>query len=299
MEQIVIATFYKFVSLDALPQRQQALKAFCQAHSIKGSILLAEEGINATVAGTRPQIDLLLAHLRADTPFSDLEHKESYADFIPFQRMKVRLKREIVNMQVPTVSPEEMVGQYVPPEAWNALISDPEVVLVDTRNDFEVQLGSFQGAINPQTEAFHQFPAYANQALDPQKHKKVALFCTGGIRCEKATSYLLGQGFQEVYHLQGGILKYLETVPPEESLWEGECFVFDDRVTVDHALAPGDGELCHACQRPLTATDRQASTYIQGVCCPHCHDSIDAERKARFMEQQRQLRLAQQRQERP
>ena len=289
-EQIVIATFYKFTPMTDLPKQQQEMKTFCLEHNIKGSILLAEEGINATVAGSRAGVDDLLAWLRQRPGLADLEHKESFATAVPFQRMKVRLKREIVNMQVPSVAPEEMVGRYVPPQEWNALISDPEVLLVDTRNDFEVQLGTFQGAINPHTKAFHQFPGYVQQQLDPQKHKKVALFCTGGIRCEKATSYMLGLGFTEVYHLQGGILKYLEMVPASESLWEGECFVFDERVTVNHDLEPGEGELCHACQRPLTDTDRQSAQYIFGVCCPHCHDTLDPERKARFTEQQRQKR---------
>lgn len=231
-EQIVIATFYKFTPMAQLPEQQQEMKHFCVAQGLKGSILLAEEGINATVAGSRAGIDTLLAWLRQRPGLADLKHQESLATAVPFQRMKVRLKREIVNMQVPGVSPEEMVGRYVPPEAWNALISDPNVVVVDTRNDFEVQLGTFQGAINPHTKSFHQFPSYVRQQLNPQQQKKVALFCTGGIRCEKATSYMLGLGFAEVYHLQGGILGYLAAVPPAESLWEGECFVFDERITV-------------------------------------------------------------------
>lgn len=291
---IVIATFYKFTQMTGLLRWRQQIKECCQHHGIKGSFLLAEEGINATVAGPRSAIDALLNWLRQQPGLADLEHKESYAPFVPFQRLKVRLKREIVNMQVPGVSPEEMVGHYVAPAQWNRLIADPKVLLIDTRNDFEVQLGSFRGAVNPQTESFHEFPGYVQQQLDPQKHKKVALFCTGGIRCEKATSYLLGQGFQEVFHLQGGILNYLEKVPPEESLWEGECFVFDGRVTVNHDLEPGEGELCHACQRPLMAADRQSDKYSRGVCCPYCYDTLEPERKARFMEQQRQLRLAEQ-----
>ncbi|MEZ4514411.1 MAG: rhodanese-related sulfurtransferase [Chloroflexota bacterium] len=241
-QQIVIATFYKFTPMTHLPEQQQEMKTFCLERGIKGSILLAEEGINATVAGSREGIDELLTWLRQRPGLADLEHKESYATAVPFKRTKVRLKREIVNMQVPGVSPEEMVGRYVPPKAWNDLVSSPEVLLVDTRNDFEVQLGTFKGAINPHTKAFHQFPGYVQQ-LDPQKYKKVALFCTGGIRCEKATSYMLGLGFKEVYHLQGGILKYLEEVPAAESLWEGECFVFDERVTVNHDLEPGWGEI--------------------------------------------------------
>lgn len=242
-DHIVIATFYKFTPMTRLPEQQQEMKAFCLAHGLKGSILLAEEGINATMAGSREGIDELLAWLRRRPGLADLAHKESYATAVPFQRMKVRLKREIVNMQVPGVSPEEMVGRYVPPQEWNALISDPEVLLVDTRNDFEVQLGTFKGAINPHTSAFNQFPSYVQQQLDPQQHKKVALFCTGGIRCEKATSYMLGLGFAEVYHLQGGILKYLEEIPEEASLWEGECFVFDERMTVNHDLEPSNRSL--------------------------------------------------------
>lgn len=290
-KKIVIITFYKFVELANFAERRAPLKAFCVEQGLKGSILLAQEGINATVAGEKTAVTNLLAHLHSDPAFADLEHKTSYADTQPFRRMKVRLKREIVNMQVPDIDPREQVGTYVPPDAWNVLISDPEVLVIDTRNDFEVQIGSFAGAVNPHTKSFHEFPEYVQTELNKDKHKKVAMFCTGGIRCEKASSYMLSQGFEEVFHLQGGILKYLETVPPEESLWEGECFVFDGRVTVDHHLKKGTSEQCAACQRMLTPEERELEGYHQGVCCPYCYQTIDPERRELLIKRQRQREI--------
>jgi UPF0176 protein len=236
---IVVIAFYKFVSLPDYEQLRIPLREFCNAHHIKGTVLLAGEGINGTVAGRREDIDILLAHLRSDARFSDLEPKESYYDAIPFEKMKVRLKREIVGLGVPQIDPLRKVGTYIPPQRWNEIISDPEVILIDTRNNFEVELGSFKGAVDPKTKAFREFPKFVEMNLDPAKHKKIAMYCTGGIRCEKATSYMLDKGFQEVYHLQGGILKYLEEIPKEESLFEGECFVFDDRITLNHELKKG------------------------------------------------------------
>ncbi|HCF26633.1 MAG TPA: hypothetical protein DEV81_05370, partial [Cyanobacteria bacterium UBA11049] len=221
----IVATFYKFVKLPDFAQKQQPILSLCQAQAVKGTILLAAEGINGTIAASRDSIDAVLSFLRSDPRLADLEHKESYADSPPFERLKVRLKQEIVTIGLPQVDPNEQVGTYVSPKDWNALISDPEVTVIDTRNDYEVSIGSFIGAQNPQTESFRQFPDYIRQNLDPTKHKKVAMFCTGGIRCEKASAFMLSQGFQEVYHLKGGILKYLEEVPEQESLWQGECFV--------------------------------------------------------------------------
>lgn len=249
--QVVIVTFYKFVRLEDYREMRMPLLDFCKVQEAKGSILLAEEGINATIAGSREGIDTILAHLQSDERFADLEYKESFAEFQPFGRMKVRLKREIVHLGVPDIDPTQVVGTYVLPQEWNAIIQDPDVLLIDTRNDYEYEIGTFQGAINPKTGSFDEFPQYVAQNLDPTQHKKVAMFCTGGIRCEKATSYMLAQGFEEVYHLQGGILKYLEEVNPVQSTWEGECFVFDDRVAVDHHLQPGQSTICPTCSAVL------------------------------------------------
>ncbi|MEI6328998.1 MAG: rhodanese-related sulfurtransferase [Pseudanabaena sp. ELA645] len=232
LEPCVVAAFYHFTQLEDYESLQPPLKEFCDIHQLKGTILLAKEGINSTIAGSRAAIDALLAYLRSDRRLQDLEHKESYCQGVPFQRMKVRLKKEIVTLGVPDIDPRYRVGTYIDPKDWNALIADPDVVVIDTRNNYEVEFGTFQGAINPNLETFGEFPDYVQNQLDPEKHQKVAMFCTGGIRCEKASAYMLSQGFTEVYHLKGGILKYLEEVPDEESTWEGECFVFDDRVSV-------------------------------------------------------------------
>ena len=232
MEPYVVAAFYHFTQLEDYELLQPTLKEFCDAHQLKGTILLAKEGINSTIAGSRAAIDALLAYLRSDRRLQDLEHKESYCQGLPFQRMKVRLKKEIVTMGVPDIDPCYQVGTYIDPQEWNALIADPDVVVIDTRNNYEVEFGTFKGAINPNLETFGEFPNYVQNQLNLDKHQKVAMFCTGGIRCEKASAYMLSQGFTEVYHLKGGILKYLEEVPDEESTWEGECFVFDDRVSV-------------------------------------------------------------------
>lgn len=235
-EQIVVAAFYHFTALPDYQDMRSPLKSFCQAHHLKGTILLASEGINSTIAGSRFGIDALLAHLRSDPRLQTLEHKESHCDRMPFQRLKVRLKKEIVTLGVPGIDPTHTVGKYVEPKDWNALISDPNVVTIDTRNQYEVELGTFEGAINPQLDAFGEFPNFVQQNLNPNAHQKVAMFCTGGIRCEKASAYTIAQGFKEVYHLKGGILKYLEEIPPSESLWQGECFVFDERISVDSHL---------------------------------------------------------------
>jgi UPF0176 protein len=293
MSEIVIAAFYKFVELPDYRERQRPLRDFCASQAVKGSILLAAEGINGTIAGSRQGIDAVLAYLREDAAFARLTHKESQAEFMPFARLKVRLKREIVNLGRPDITPNKQVGQYVPADQWNALISDPEVILVDTRNEFEVELGTFKGAINPQTAAFNQFPEFVEQNLDPRRHKKVAMFCTGGIRCEKATAYMLEQGFEEVYHLKDGILKYLEVVPAEESLWQGNCFVFDERVTVDHQLQPTIIELCPMCKTAVEPHHSTSPKYEFGVSCPNCADELSPEQIERAREKQRQLVLAQ------
>ena len=297
MPEYVVSALYKFVALDDYQCLREPLLAFMEAHEIKGTLLLAAEGINGTVAARPPAIERLLAYLKADPRLADLEHKESHHAEIPFYRSKVKLKREIVTMGVEGVDPREVVGTYVKAEDWNTLISDPEVTLIDTRNRYEVGIGTFANAIDPGTDSFREFPAYVDRHLDPAVHKKVAMFCTGGIRCEKSTAYLKSRGFEEVYHLQGGILKYLETVPEQESLWQGECFVFDNRVTVDHQLRRGHYEQCHACRRPVSAQDMQSEHYRAGISCPHCYDAVSRDQRSRFAERHRQMQLARQRAE--
>jgi len=291
----IVAALYKFAKLPDYKELQPGLLDFCLKHGLKGTLLLAEEGINGTVAGSRAAIDALMGYLKQNPRLADIEHKESYADEMPFYRMKVRLKKEIVTMGVPGINPNEKVGIYVAPENWNALISDPDVVLIDTRNDYEYDIGTFKGAIDPHTTTFREFPQYVAKNLDPAKHKKVAMFCTGGIRCEKASAFMMEQGFEEVYHLQGGILKYLENVPKEESMWEGECFVFDQRVAVRHGLEVGDYDQCHACRHPLSPEEMQSSQYVAGISCPHCYDKLSEEKRASVTERQKQITLAKQR----
>jgi len=299
MPKYLTAALYKFVSLPEYQALQAPIMDACKAHQIKGTLLLAEEGINGTIAGLPDDIRQVLHYLRTDPKFAgkfaDLEHKESFADEHPFYRMKVKLKKEIVTLGVPGVSPTKKVGTYVKPQDWNALISDPDVVLIDTRNDYEVDIGTFKGAIDPKTTTFREFPEYVAKHFDKTKHKKVAMFCTGGIRCEKASSYMLDQGFDEVYHLEGGILKYLETVPEEQSMWEGECFVFDQRVAVKHNLEVGDYDQCYACRYPLSPAEMQSEKYVAGISCPHCYDQVSEEKRAKLLERQKQVTLAKQR----
>ena len=299
MSKYLTAALYKFVSLPNFKALQAPLLAACQSNHIKGTLLLAEEGINGTIAGLPDDVHRLLHFLRTDPLFenklSDLEHKESFANEHPFYRMKVKLKKEIVTLGVQGVSPTKKVGTYVKPEDWNALISDPDVVLIDTRNDYEVDIGTFKGAIDPKTTTFREFPEYVAKHFDKTKHKKVAMFCTGGIRCEKASSYMMDQGFEEVFHLQGGILKYLETVPESQSLWQGECFVFDQRVAVKHNLEVGEFDQCFACRHPLSPAEMLSVQYVAGVSCPHCFDKISAEKRASLIERQKQVELAKQR----
>ncbi|CAG19652.1 conserved hypothetical protein [Photobacterium profundum SS9] len=252
MAQYVVCALYKFVALEDFEAIRQPLTDVMEKNKIRGTLLLASEGINGTVASTREGIDALLAWFKQDQRLTDVVYKESFDENQPFNRTKVKLKKEIVTMGVEGIDPRHVVGTYVKPKDWNALIADPDVFVVDTRNDYEIEIGTFKHAVNPETESFREFPEYVEKNLDPEKHKKVAMFCTGGIRCEKSTAYLKEQGFDEVYHLEGGILKYLEEVPEKESLWEGECYVFDGRVAVDHQLEKGQYSVCNACRLPIT-----------------------------------------------
>lgn len=292
---LTVASFYKFVRLDNYAEKREPILTFCRSHGIRGTILLAEEGINGTIAGSAEAIHSVLAFLKSDPRLADLEHKESLADELPFERLKVKLKKEIVTLGRPEADPNQQVGIYVSPQEWNQMISDPEVVLIDTRNDYEVSIGTFHKAINPKTKSFREFPDYVQQHLDPAKHKKIAMFCTGGIRCEKASSYMKSQGFQEVYQLKGGILKYLEEVPVEESLWQGECFVFDERISVQHGLEPGSYEMCRSCGHPISEADKASYDYEKGISCPYCFDTLTPEKRTRQQERQRQLEYAKKR----
>lgn len=291
----VVAALYHFASLPDYQEMRQPITDVCTANAIKGSLLLASEGINGTIAGPRQGIDVILKYLRSDTRLAKMLHKESHNAFMPFYRMKVKLKKEIVTMGIDAIDPNDIVGTYVKPQDWNDLISDPDVVLVDTRNDYEVEIGTFEGAINPNTESFRQFPEFIQKKLDPTKTKKLAMFCTGGIRCEKSTAYAKSLGFEEVYHLKGGILKYLEEVPKENSKWHGECFVFDNRVAVNHDLKKGKYDLCHGCRQPITEEQKQSQHYIEGISCERCYDKITDDQRTRFEQRQLQINLAKKR----
>ncbi|WP_375173772.1 rhodanese-related sulfurtransferase [Pseudooceanicola sp.] len=287
-----VAALYHFTRFEDPAALQGPLLDLCRARGVTGSLLLAQEGINGTVAGSRGGIDAVLAHIRALPGCTDLEWKESTASEQPFGRMKVRLKKEIVTMGQPNVDPKARVGHYVEPADWNDLIRSPDVAVIDTRNDYEVAIGTFEGAVDPQTESFRDFPAWWEANKERFHNKRIAMFCTGGIRCEKSTNYLLGQGVPEVFHLKGGILKYLEEVPAEESSWQGECFVFDGRVSVGHGLVEGPHELCHACRRPILPEDRTRAEYEQGVSCHLCVNQTSEADKARFRERQKQIALS-------
>ncbi|RMA77663.1 rhodanese-related sulfurtransferase [Umboniibacter marinipuniceus] len=295
MSAIVVCALYRFTRLDDFKSLQQPLLDVLNQHDIRGTLLLASEGINGTVAGSQASIDALLAWFDQDQRLANIDHKLSFDDEQPFYRTKVKLKKEIVTMGVEGIDPKRVVGTYVKPKDWNALINQPDVVLVDTRNDYEVQIGTFKGALNPNTETFREFPDYVAKHLDPAKNKRVAMFCTGGIRCEKSTAYLKEQGFEEVYHLEGGILKYLEEVPETETTWEGECFVFDNRVAVDHSLEKGSYDLCHGCRMPITEADKLNEKYEQGVSCHHCYDELSDDQRDRFRQRELQLQLAKKR----
>ncbi len=292
MPRFLVTALYKFVALDDYETLQKPLKQFCLNHNIYGTFLLAREGINGTVAGSKDSIDKLHAYLKSDPRFADIDHKESWATFQPFQRIKVRLKKEIVALGDKRVNPTTMVGEYVTADNWNAVINDPEVITIDTRNDYEVAIGSFKGAVNPNTKSFKEFKDFVQQNLDPKKHKKVAMFCTGGIRCEKASSFMLNEGFETVYHLKGGILKYLEEIEKNDSLWEGDCFVFDDRVSVTHGLEIGKHTECHACRIPIKPEDMKKDSFELGVSCYHCINNTDEIFKHRMRERQKQIKLA-------
>ncbi|MGI9389361.1 MAG: rhodanese-related sulfurtransferase [Boseongicola sp.] len=287
-----VAALYKFTRFDDLAALKPRLEKTCRQNGIKGTLLLAREGINGTIAGSKDGIATTIDHIRTLPGCGDIEWKESHAETMPFGRMKVRLKREIVTMGQPDVDPTSSVGTYVPPSDWNDLIRSNDVALIDTRNDYEVAIGSFDGAIDPATQSFGEFPNWWAEHADDFRGKKIAMFCTGGIRCEKATNFLIGQGIEDVYHLKGGILKYLEEVPKESSLWNGECFVFDDRVSVGHGLEPGPYSLCHACRRPIEASDKNHPHYEEGVSCGRCIGEYSEADRERFRERQRQIALA-------
>lgn len=294
-----VCALYHFTRFETPADIQGPLLDLCLAEGITGSLLLAQEGINGTVAGPTPaSIERLIAHIRALPGCADFEYKLSTASEQPFGKIKVRLKKEIVTMGQPNVDPRAAVGHYCTPEEWNALISAPDVAVIDTRNDYEVGIGTFKGAIDPETETFREFPQWWEENKDRFHNKRIAMFCTGGIRCEKSTNFLLQQGIEDVYHLKGGILKYLEEMPKEESLWEGECFVFDQRVSIGHGLTEGPHELCHACRRPILPADKQRAEYEEGVSCHQCIDEFDETRKERFRERQKQMALSKARGER-
>jgi UPF0176 protein len=291
---IKVAALYRFVSFDAPEELQPLIQQRCVAGGIKGTILLAHEGINGTVAGNAAAIDALITFLRTVPGCAELDVKYSHADEMPFYRMKVRLKKEIVTLGVEGIDPKREVGTYVQPEDWNALISDPNTVLIDTRNDYEVAIGTFEGAIDPRTKSFSEFPEWfrTNRANLAAGKTKFAMFCTGGIRCEKSTAFLKAEGIEDVFHLEGGILRYLENVPEAQSEWQGECFVFDERVSVKHGLELGEMELCHACRRPISQDDKASEHFIEGVACPACFAERSDDDRARFAERQRQIALA-------
>jgi len=287
-----IAALYHFARFDDPATLRGPLFSLCQDNGISGILLLAKEGINGTIAGPRDGIDAVLAHIRSLPGCAELVHKESSSSYQPFGRLKVRLKKEIVTMGQPDVDPCAQVGNYVDPADWNDLIQSPDVAVIDTRNDYEVAIGTFEGAVDPKTTSFRDFPAWWEENKHRFHNKKVAMFCTGGIRCEKSTNFLLGQGVEDVYHLKGGILKYLEEVPQEQSTWQGECFVFDGRVSVGHGLEEGPHSLCYACRRPILPEDKNRSDFELGVSCFHCVDETSETDKNRFRERQKQIALS-------
>jgi len=294
---VTVAALYQFAPFEDPAALRDPLLALCREVGTMGTLLIAHEGINGTIAGGENALAQVIAHIRALPDCSGLDVKFSHADTMPFNRMKVRLKREIVTMGEPDIDPRLSVGHYVGPHDWNALISDPETVVIDTRNDYEVAIGTFRGAVDPETAAFRDFPEWFRSHRDElvEGKKKIAMFCTGGIRCEKSTSFLRSEGIEEVYHLKGGILKYLEDVPQNESLWDGECFVFDERVSVGHGLEVGNLTLCRACRRPVSEDDRASANFVEGVSCPHCIDEKDEAQRARYAERQKQAELARKR----
>ncbi len=290
--QFLLCTLYKFIALDDFVARRAPILSNLQEYNILGTVLLAKEGINGTIAGTRRDIEKFLSWLGQQVAMNDIEVKYAITECLPFKRTKVKLKKEIVTMGIDGIDPGQSNATYVQPKDWNELLNDPDVLVIDTRNEYEIKVGQFEKATNPHTTNFREFPAFANQHLHPEKHKKIAMYCTGGIRCEKSTAFLKQRGFDEVYHLKGGILKYLEQMPPNESKWQGECFVFDERVTVNHQLQKGSYTQCHACRRPITEVDKQSEKYQAGVSCPSCFGSSTKQDKARYAEREKQVRLA-------
>ena len=290
-----ICALYKFTRLDDFETIQLPLKGFLDSLSVKGTLLLAREGINGTISGNQSSLEKVLEYLQSDSRFLGLEYKFSYSKKTPFKRLKVKLKKEIVTMGLTEIDPTHSVGTYVKPKDWNKLINDPDVVLIDTRNNYEYEIGSFKGAVNPKTETFREFPSFTKNSLEKYRNKKIAMFCTGGIRCEKSTAYLKSKGFKDVFHLQGGILKYLEEVNEGESLWEGECFVFDDRVAVKHNLEPGQYDQCHACRFPITKEDTMHPHYEKGASCPRCFGTKNLNQMSRYREREKQVQLAKKR----
>ncbi len=292
---VAVLSFYKFVDLDGLEEIKASLLSLCEKNGINGTFILASEGINATVAGSREGIDRLIAYLESDPKLSGAGYKLSCNERSPFHRLKVKFKKELVPTGVGDIEPQRLSGRRVSPAEWNELVSRPDVLLIDTRNDYEYHVGTFRGAVNPKTAHFREFPEYVRQNLDSGKHTEIAMFCTGGIRCEKATSYLLERGFKQVYQLEGGVLSYLEQVPPEQSLWEGECFVFDDRTSVDHDLEKGTWSTCRNCREPVSAEDRESKGFREGISCPRCHGRLTPGRISSLEERQKQMRLARER----
>lgn len=293
--EFLVAALYHFTPLPDFAALREPLQKICDEQGVKGTLLLADEGINGTIAGSDRGIANVLAHLRSLSPFADLEHKESPARTMPFNRMKVRLKKEIVTMGVDNIDPLESVGTYVEPRDWNSLIADPDTIVIDTRNEYETAIGQFEGAVDPKTKSFREFPDWVRNNPHLSNKPKIAMYCTGGIRCEKATAFMKAEGFEDVFHLKGGILKYLEEVPSEESLWEGACFVFDERVSVTHGLQEGEHSLCHACRYPLTVEETKSPLYEEGVSCPYCHAARSDADRARYRERQKQIALARKR----
>ena len=289
---LTICALYKFTRLDDFEEIQGPLKLFLDSLNIRGTLLLAREGVNGTIAGDNDSIMKSLDYLQKDKRLVGLEYKFSYSEKPPFKRLKVKLKKEIVTLGVSNIDPTFSSGTYVKPADWNELINDPDVVLIDTRNNYEFEIGSFKGSINPNTETFREFPAYTKNNLEKYRDKKIAMFCTGGIRCEKSTAYLKSKGFENVFHLQGGILKYLEEVKEDDSLWEGECFVFDDRVAVKHNLELGKYDQCHACRFPITEEDKEHPHYEKGTSCPRCYGTKNLSQVNRYREREKQVQLA-------
>ncbi|NJK42153.1 MAG: rhodanese-related sulfurtransferase [Acaryochloridaceae cyanobacterium SU_2_1] len=292
MTNILIASFYKFVEITDPVALRADLLSCCEQRAVKGTLLLAREGVNGAISGPPDQVEAVFAYLRDDSRFADLSYQASFAENMPFYRLKVRLKQEIIRMGIPDLDPSQNAGQYVTPHQWNELLEDPEVIVIDARNDYEVALGHFTGAVNPQTKSFSELPQWLASQTSLRHQPKVAMYCTGGIRCEKSTAFLRSQGLEEVYHLQGGILNYLNTVAAAESHWQGECFVFDERVSVVHGLEQGHYDLCRACRNPISSADQQSDLFVLGVSCPHCYGSKTPQQSQRLLERQHQIELA-------